>query len=80
MAGLREGLEDALTYLPSALDEPFADHPLAGVLKREVPAAMAAVIDDPAYELEGSPGRRRWAETVWVAAFDHLVTDNAQRG
>lgn len=34
----------------------------------------------PGYKVQGSRGRGRWAETVWVSAFDRLVTETAQRG
>ena len=75
VATLQEPIRDALTYLPSALGEPFSDHPLADLLVRELPAAMDQVVGDPGYKLQGSRGRGRWAETVWVAAFDRLVTE-----
>ncbi len=77
---LHDTLEDALTYLPSALAEDFSGHPLADLLVRDAPEALAGVVDGPGYKLQGSRGRGRWAETVWVSIFDRLVTESAQRG
>jgi 5-methylcytosine-specific restriction protein A len=47
---------------------------------RDAPEAVREVVTGPGYKLQGSRGRGRWAETVWVAVFDRLVTETAQRG
>jgi 5-methylcytosine-specific restriction enzyme A len=74
------GLGDALNYLPRALDEPFVAHPLARLLVKDIPLALDPAVAAPGYKIQGSPGRGRWAETVWVAIFDRLITTTAQRG
>src|SRR5687767_7334577 len=77
---LHDVLEDVLTYLPSAFDEEFKEHPLGDLLVRDAPAALKPWVTDPGYKLQGSRGRGRWAGTVWLSVFDRLVTDSAQRG
>jgi 5-methylcytosine-specific restriction enzyme A len=77
---LRASLEQAMAQLPQALEEPFTRHPLGRLLVREIPDALAPAVAEPGYKLQGSPGRGRWAETVWVSVFDRLVTTSAQNG
>lgn len=77
---LRDVLEDALTYVPAALAEPFSGHPLADVVVRRGPEALREIVSESSYKLQGSRGRGQWAETVWVSIFDRLVTETARRG
>ena len=79
-AALRDGLGEVVSYLPAALGEEFSGHPVGDLLVRAIPDALAVVVTDPGYKLQGSRGRGRWAETVWVAVFDRLVTESAQQG
>lgn len=37
-------------------------------------------IHAPGYLVKGSPGQGGWAEVVWVAIFDRLVTTTAREG
>lgn len=77
---LRTLLEQAMAQLPRALEEPFTKHPLGRLLVREIPEALTPAVVEPGYKIQGSPGRGRWAETVWVSVFDRLVTTSAQNG
>ena len=77
---LHERFREVLAYLPSALEEDFSGHPINDLLVRGCPDALRLVVLDPGYKLQGSRGRGRWAETVWAAVFDRLVTETAQRG
>jgi 5-methylcytosine-specific restriction protein A len=70
----------ALSLLPAALEEEFTDHPLGRLLVREIPDALAPAIPQAGYKVQGSPGKGRWAATVWVSVFDRLVTTSAQYG
>lgn len=56
------------------------DDPLQSVVVKELAAALRDALDNDAYQVRGSVGQTTWAETPWVAAFDRLVTDSAQRG
>ena len=55
--------------------------PVAAYLRHDFPEAVREVID-PKDELlvEGSAGIGQWARSPWVAIFDPLITDTAQRG
>ncbi len=77
---LSELLEEALSLLPQSLEEEFKDHLLARLLVRAIPETLALAITEPGYKIQGSPGRGRWAATVWVSIFDRLVTTSAQNG
>jgi 5-methylcytosine-specific restriction protein A len=77
---LHATLEDTLAHLPRALSEPFTAHPLGQLLVKQAPLALGEVVTGPGYKIQGSPGRGRWAQTVWAAVFDELETDTAQHG
>lgn len=76
----QRALEEVLTRYPSALSEPFGGHPVARLLTVDARNAVAAINPHGGYDIVGSPGKGRWAETPWVAVFDPLVTTSAQRG
>src|SRR5207248_1787981 len=73
-------LERALSLLPTALDEEFTGHPLGRLLVRDIPESLAPSVPRAGYKIQGSPGRGRWAATVWVSIFDRLVSTSAQTG
>ena len=77
---LRPLIERALALQPAAFADEFRGHPLAGLLVSDIPRALEPWVDEPGFKIQGSPGRGRWARTVWVAIFDRLVTSTAQRG
>jgi 5-methylcytosine-specific restriction enzyme A len=80
MPSLRTALGAVLASLPQALSEAFAGHSLGKLLTTEARLAIGEIVIGPGYKIQGSPGRGRWAETVWVAVFDRLETETAQRG
>ena len=69
-----------LADFPLAVGQPFTNHPVAQMLRRTLPAEIRQHVADPYYLVDGSPGRGNWAETPWVAVFDPLVTNSAQKG
>lgn len=73
-------LEEVLAAYPSAISEPFRGHPTADLLRVDARNAVARIAKPPVYDIVGSPGKGRWADTPWVAAFDPLVTTSAMRG
>jgi 5-methylcytosine-specific restriction protein A len=77
---IREELAAALEAIPTATAEPLRDHAFATRLKGPAADAVEAVVSDPLYKVEGSPGKGVWAETVWISVFDRLVTESAQEG
>jgi 5-methylcytosine-specific restriction protein A len=77
---LRSELEAVTAGLPGALDETYAGHPLAQRIRGALAEKLRALINDDSYKVEGSAGAGRWAETMWVAVFDRLITESAQNG
>jgi 5-methylcytosine-specific restriction protein A len=80
---LRDGLIQAcdLTGKARSSSRVSKEDPLHGLTVHEVPTLLGAVIaDSPTYALAGSVGQATWAETPWVAIFNRLVTESAQRG
>ena len=73
-------LNAVLLRVAQARREPLKDHALAARLKQDLASEIRAVVNDPTYKVEGSPGKGNWAETVWVLVFDPLVTETAQEG
>jgi 5-methylcytosine-specific restriction protein A len=66
---------------PTARDSPFVNHPLANFIRQEIPRIFQENL--PQYSnliWHASPGISRWSDAPWIAAFDPLVTDTAQRG
>ena len=76
---LGASLGRVLTEYPSARQGELTDHPLAAHISHDLRDELAGLVDD-SYKVTGSPGRGNWAETPWVAVFDPLVTETAQRG
>ena len=77
---LREELTAVLDGIGPAHSEEYKGHPLAARIRKAWRDSVAGVVDDPSYLVKGSAGQDKWAETVWLAIFDRLVTETAQRG
>lgn len=77
---IREELDAVMTGVASARSEPLKDHPFAHRIAHDWPAPVAAFVDDSSYKVEGSPGKGVWADAVWLAVFDRMITETAQRG
>jgi len=70
-----------MTEFPTARDEPYANHPLAIFIRHEVPRIfLQSLAQYQHIKWHASPGLSRWADAPWIAAFDPIVTDSAQRG
>jgi 5-methylcytosine-specific restriction protein A len=66
---------------PNAREQPLRAHPLAEFIKKELPETIApALLGFDGFRAEGSPGKGNWAKAPWLAVFDSLVTNTAQRG
>src|SRR6266498_283860 len=77
---MHDEFEQVLAEFSQARQEPLTNHPLAAILTHDLPDQVRQLIASDSYRVTGSPGRRNWAETPWVAVFDRLVTETAQRG
>jgi 5-methylcytosine-specific restriction protein A len=78
---IRDSIQYVLTNYPKAMVGALKDSPVAAYLRHDFPAAVRQ-ITDPLGEflVEGSPGQGQWARSPWVAIFDPLITDTAQKG
>jgi 5-methylcytosine-specific restriction protein A len=66
---------------PSAREQPLRGHALAEFIKKGLPVTIApALLGFTGFRAEGSPGKGNWAKAPWLAVFDPLVTETAQRG
>jgi hypothetical protein len=63
---LRSELAAVLDLLPTALGEPYAQHPLARRIRGVLADEVRSIVSDESYKTEGSAGAGRWAETVWL--------------
>ena len=83
---LREAIERVLADYPTARGELFKGHKLAEFLRHDLPNALRLLITDVYaadgfdFIVEGSAGQGRWVFCPWVAIFDPIVTDSAERG
>lgn len=76
-----EPLRRIFNSYQDARQEEFRNHPLANYIRREVPQIFAASTQQyPNLRWHASPGQSRWADSPWIAAFDPIVTNSAQRG
>ena len=77
---LETGLAQVMAGYPAARQEALTGHPLAALITHGLTADVAEAVGSNSYKVTGSPGRGNWAEIPWVAVFDPLVTETAQRG
>jgi 5-methylcytosine-specific restriction protein A len=78
---IRNSIELVLTEYPVAKKQEFANHPLAALIRGEVPIVIRAEVEKPErYTFKGSAGQGNWSQAPWIAVFDILITNTAQRG
>jgi 5-methylcytosine-specific restriction protein A len=83
---LREAIQRVLTEYPTARTKDFAGNEVADFLRRGYPEALRSIIagfsdlDGTDYLVQGSAGQGQWVRCPWVAIFDPVVTDSAERG
>jgi hypothetical protein len=77
---MREGIARVLAEYPAARSQPLTGHPLASFITHDLSDEVRGLVGSDSYKVAGSPGKGNWAETPWVAVFDRLVTETAQRG
>lgn len=80
MSEFSGALNRVLADYGAAQQQELADHPLAKFISHEMADIVREIVGSNSYKVTGSPGRGNWAETPWVAVFDRLVTETAQRG
>jgi 5-methylcytosine-specific restriction protein A len=84
--GLRKVLDDVLYLYPLAIQDGFRGNEIAEFLRRRIPEEIHSIIStgipnaEIEYAVEGSAGKGQWNHCPWVAIFDPIVTDSAERG
>jgi MrcB-like, N-terminal domain len=72
-----------LVRAPRTTPNVTADDPLHRLMVHDLRDTIRALVnDETGFKVQGSAGQVNfpWAETPWVAVFDRLVTESAQRG
>lgn len=79
---IRENLIKVLEGYARAKDQVFAKHPMAKILRDVLPDSIRSALptEDQLLLVKGSAGQGNWARGPWVAVFNRLITDSAQRG
>ncbi|MDO6388481.1 DUF3578 domain-containing protein [Uliginosibacterium sp. 31-12] len=78
---LSTALNLVLEEYKSASQSAFAGNAMAELVRKELPAAVEAIVGkNDRYLVSGSAGKGNWALVPWVAIFDRLVTESAQDG
>jgi 5-methylcytosine-specific restriction protein A len=86
LMALKEAVERVLAEYPAAKQQPFRAHELADFLRHGFPEVLQSIIASipgsvgTDYIVERSAGQGQWVFCPWVAVFDPLVTDSAERG
>jgi len=83
---LKEAIQRILVEYPAAKHEAFKGHQLGDFLRHEFPEMLRTIIgeisgaDGTDYIVKGSAGQSQWVFCPWLAIFDPIVTDSAERG
>lgn len=79
---LRKILERILSEWPTAIREPFADHPLAHAIRQDLRDAINSIISEkyPSYIVSGSAGAGNWANVPWLSILNPEITKTTQDG
>lgn len=78
---IRETLEAIASRYESAKKDDLKDHPLAKMIKSDLPKALKTSLVFPNNLIfKGSAGIGQWAKVPWCAIFDPLITKSAETG
>ena len=78
---LKEGFLKVLAKYQVAVKEPIAKHPIATLLRKDIPEYLVNLIENPdEYKVEGSAGKGRWAKCPWVATMNINITTTPKKG
>lgn len=78
---MKELFQNILSDYKTAYGQKFAEHPLAKLIRDDIPIAIEKVIlEKERYQIKGSAGAGNWSSTPWIGIFDVLITDTAQSG
>ncbi|MDO9160635.1 MAG: DUF3578 domain-containing protein, partial [Burkholderiaceae bacterium] len=76
---LRDYFEQILKNYLSAKNQNFVDHPLAKLLRNDLPDDIKTVLNRD-FIVKGSAGQGNWTNLPWVGIFNPEITSSAQSG
>jgi Cdc6-like AAA superfamily ATPase len=76
---LRDYFEQILKNYLSAKNQNFVDHPLAKLLRNDLPDDIKKVLNRD-FIVKGSAGQGNWNNLPWVGIFNPEITSSAQSG
>jgi 5-methylcytosine-specific restriction protein A len=78
---MKEEFQQILLEYKDAYNEQYTGHPLANLIRQEIPQRLFKTIgDEKRYLIKGSAGAGNWTTIPWIAIFDILITTTAQSG
>ncbi len=79
---LNDALRQVFEQFPDARRQPFPDHPVARLIKQQIPIGLQQVMDlrDDRYVVLSSVGQGNWATVPWVAIMDRQRGGSIQDG
>lgn len=81
MRSLADLFLEVLNHYPEAMHQDFAGHAIAKLLRVDCTKVLEGFIESHNYyKITGSAGQGRWARAPWIAIFNPLITESAQRG
>jgi len=79
-SNLRDMILKVLQEYSNARNESFTGHPLANLIRREIPRELERITGDERYLVRGSAGQGNWATIPWIAVMDPQITDTTMKG
>ena len=76
---LRDYFEQILKNYLSAKNQNFVDHPLAKLLRNDLPEDIKKVLNRD-FIVKGSAGQGNWTNLPWIGIFNPEITSSAQYG
>ncbi|QHN08080.1 DUF3578 domain-containing protein [Methanothermobacter sp. THM-2] len=77
---LKEKFQKILNEYKNARKGVFTGHPLAKLLRTDLPDELKKIVPESDYLIKGSAGQGNWAIIPWVAIMDPNITDTTQKG
>ena len=72
-------MEKVLKEYINATNEPYKNHPIANLIRKEIPESFKNEIGND-YQIKGSSGIGRWAAIPWISFINEKITTTPQDG
>ena len=72
-------MEKVLNEYIDASNEPYKNHPIADLIRKELPKCFEKEIGNK-YKIKGSSGIGRWATIPWISFLNEDITTTPQDG